>query len=133
MTGILDTDVVVRYLIDEPPDLADAATGIIETEEQLLLPSVVIAEVAHVLRSVYSVKRSDIADQLLDLIQRANVRALDLDRGVVIDALLMCRESGRVSFPDALVWAAARSSGIRVVYSLDRRFPSDGIEVRDAP
>jgi predicted nucleic acid-binding protein len=133
MTGILDTNVVVRYLIDEPPDLADAATGIIETEEQLLLPSVVIAEVAHVLRSVYSVKRSDIADQLLDLIQRANVRALDLDRGVVIDALLMCRESGRVSFPDALVWAAARSSGIRVVYSLDRRFPSDGIEVRDAP
>lgn len=42
----------------------------------------------------------------------------------------MCRPSGRVSFGDAMVWAAARSAGVEVVYTFDRRFPSVGIEVR---
>jgi hypothetical protein len=45
----------------------------------------------------------------------------------------MCRDSGRVSIPDALIWAAARSAGNTPVYTLDRRFPADGIEVLHAP
>jgi hypothetical protein len=32
-----------------------------------------------------------------------------------------------------MVWAAARSAGAAVVYSLDERFPADGLEVQQAP
>ena len=52
-----------------------------------------------------------------------------LDKGLALQAMLLCKPSGRVSFADAMVWAAARSSGSKVVYSLDERFPDDGLEV----
>jgi hypothetical protein len=39
-----------------------------------------------------------------------------------------CCKVGRVSFADALVWAAARSDSA-AVYSLDARFPEDGVTV----
>ena len=39
---------------------------------------------------------------------------------------MLCRPSGRVSFADALVWAAARSQTDASVYSLDERFPDEG-------
>lgn len=47
----------------------------------------------------------------------------------MLEALLLCRPSGQVSFADALVWAAARSQANAAVYSLDERFPDEGITV----
>ena len=48
----------------------------------------------------------------------------------LLQALLLCRPSGRISFADALVWAAAIETEDKIVYSLDARFPHDGIEIR---
>jgi predicted nucleic acid-binding protein len=53
-----------------------------------------------------------------------------LDKGAVIQGLLLCRSSKRVSFADAMVWAAARSAGAEAVYSFDERFPAGGIAIR---
>jgi predicted nucleic acid-binding protein len=130
VAGILDTNVVVRYLIGDSPDLAAAATAIVDSEEDLYFPGVAIAETAYVLSSVYSVPREVIVDHLVEFIQKRNVKPLEFDKAVAIQALLLCRESSRVSFADAMVWAAARASGVRAVYSLDERFPSAEIEVR---
>ena len=44
--------------------------------------------------------------------------------------LLLCRPSSKVTVPDALLWAAARDAGQGVVYTFDRRFHAEGIEVR---
>lgn len=55
------------------------------------------------------------------------------DRFAVL-GLLMCKASGRVSFGDAMIWAAARSHRVPVVYTVDERFPSEGIVRRhEAP
>ena len=59
-----------------------------------------------------------------------DIEMLGLDKAIVLQALLVCRSSGETSFADALVWAAARSAGSEVVYSLDERFPADGLDVR---
>ena len=130
MSPFLDTSVVVRYLVGDPPRLAARAARIIDTDEKLLLSDVVIAETAYVLSTVYSVPRPRVVDSLVDLLQRENVAPFRLDKGAVIQALLLCRPSGRVSFADALVWAAARSGRGEVVYSFDDRFPEDGVTVR---
>jgi predicted nucleic acid-binding protein len=53
-----------------------------------------------------------------------------LDKDNLLQTLLLCRPSGRVSFADALVWAVARSTEEKVIYSLDERFPRDGVEVQ---
>ncbi len=126
----IDTNVVVRYLTNDPPDQAEIATAIVDGMGDLWITGVVLNETAYVLRTKYAVGREDIVDQLLDFVHKANILIYGLDKDLVVQGLMMCRPSGRVSFGDAMVWAAARSAGADVVYTFDRRFPSVGIEVR---
>lgn len=132
MTSFLDTSVVVRYLTGEPPALAASARALIEDgNEVLTLLPVVLAETAFVLTSRYVMGRADVVDALSDLVTRENVTVEGLPADAVVEALALVRPSGRVSFPDALVWAAARAAGQdTVIYSLDRRFPSGEIDLR---
>ncbi len=130
MSGFLDTSVVVRYLTGDPPELAEQAAGIVDGETGLRVTDVVLAETAYVLTSVYQVPRSVVVDHLIAFLQKQNIVLHGLDKGVALQALLLCRPSGRVSFADAMVWAAARSTRDPVVYTLDERFPVQGIEVR---
>lgn len=130
MSGFLDTSIVVRYLTGDVPALARKASAIIDGPEELYVTDVVITETAYVLTSVYAVPRDIVVDYLISFLQKTNVHTFALDKGEVLHALLLCRPSARVSFADALIWAAARSSGNNVVYSLDARFPAGGIEVR---
>lgn len=130
MIGLLDTSMVVRYLTGDPPELAEKAARVIDGEEDLQVTDVVIAETAYVLTSVYGISRSVVVDHLVAFLQKENVSPFALDKGLVLQALLLCKPSGRVSFADAMVWAAGRSSESKVVYSLDERFPEDNLEVR---
>ncbi|MCY4616572.1 MAG: PIN domain-containing protein [Chloroflexi bacterium] len=130
MSALLDTSVIVRYLTGDPPDSAQASAEIIDGEEELLVTDVVIAETAYVLTSVYRAPRETVVDHLIGFLSKANIDTFRLDKGVVLEALLLARPSSRVSFGDALVWAAARSQPGLPVYSFDRRFPGAGITVR---
>jgi predicted nucleic acid-binding protein len=130
MAALLDTSVVVRYLTGDPPRLAARAARIIDKGRDLAVTDVVIAEAAYVLSTVYRVSRDAVVEGLVGFLQRRNVATLRLDKGAVIHALLLCRPSNRVSFADAMIWAAARSSRAEAVYSFDERFPEQGLEVR---
>lgn len=130
MSGLLDTNIVVRYLTYDPPHQAEKAIEIIEHEEGLYVTDVVVAEIAYVLRDEYGLQREAVIEQLLRFLRLENVEVLGFDKHLVLQALLLCRPSGRVSVADALIWAAALGTDHRTVYSLDQRFPSDGITVR---
>ena len=132
MSSFLDTSFVVRYLTGDPPELAERAAEIIDKEQGLLVTDVVLAETAYVLTSLYQLPRAIVVDHLLAFLQKYNVAPFGLDKDIVLQALLLCRPSARVSFADSLIWAAARSSRNTVVYSFDTRFPEDGVEVRRA-
>lgn len=129
MSDLLDTSVIVRYIIGTPTDRACACARIIDGEDELVVTELVIAEAAYVLSSVYGVPRATVVDSLMTLLRRVNIATFCLHKDRVLTALLLCRSSGRVSFADALIWAAARSEPGSRVYSLDERFPSEGIEV----
>ena len=88
-----------------------------------------LVETAYVLTSVYRVPRELVVDHLVALLRKANIETFRLDKDLVLEALLLCRPSGRVSFADELVWAAARSEPDGTVFSLDERFPNEGITV----
>ena len=126
----MDTNVVVRYLTNHPLDQAEIAASIVDGMGDLWITDVVLNEAAYVLRNRYAVGREDIVDRLMNFIHKPNISVYGLDKDLVLEGLMMCRPSGRVSFADAMVWAAARSAGAEAVYTFDRRFPSDGIEVR---
>ena len=124
---------LVRYLTGDPPELAEVSAQVIDGEREFLVTDVVIVETAYVLQSVYQVPRTAIVDSLIALLRKANLHTFRLDKDIVLRALLLCRPSGRVSFADALVWAAARSQPGAAVYSLDQRFPNEAITVLHAP
>jgi predicted nucleic-acid-binding protein len=130
VSGLLDTSMLVRYLTGDPQDLAEQAARVIDQEKNLQVSDVVIAETAYVLTSVYKVPREAVVDYLVLFLQKSNIQPFALEKNQLLQALLLCRPSGRVSFADALVWAAARSTEAKVVYSLDERFPGEGIEAR---
>lgn len=129
VSDLLDTSMVVRYLTGDPSELAEVAARVIDGEDELLVTDVVLVETAYVLTSVYDVPRETVVDHLIAFLRKANIDTFRIEKDLVLEALLMCRPSGRVSFADALLWAAARSDAGAAVYSLDERFPSDGISV----
>jgi predicted nucleic-acid-binding protein len=130
MSGLLDTSMLVRYLTGDTQELAEQASQVIDQEEDLQISDVVLVETAYVLTSFYKIPREVVVDHLILFLQKENIRPFALEKDILLQALLLCRPSGRVSFADALVWAAARSTVAKVVYSLDEKFPKDGIEVR---
>lgn len=127
--AFLDTSFVVRYLTDDPPAMAARAAAIIDSERQLVLSELVLLETAYVLTSVYRVPRAQVADALLDLVQRSNLQLANLAKPRALAALSMCRDAQRCSFTDALLWAQALDSGAERIYSFDRRFPAEGLLV----
>jgi predicted nucleic acid-binding protein len=85
------------------------------------------------LASSFQLPRRQVADGLIDLLRKENVRIRDLDKEIVIQALLRCRSSGRVSLADALLWAIASQVDSGCGYNFDRRFLAAGLEVRSRP
>jgi len=130
LTKFLDTSVVVRYISGIPEDQAEVAAHLVNNSDSLIVSGVALVESALVLRSVYSVPREEIVDGLISFVRKDNIETYGMDKGFVLQGLLKCRPSGRVSLGDALIWAEARSGGGDTVYSFDQRFPADGIEVR---
>jgi len=131
--SFIDTSVLVRYLTGDPPEMAAQAARIIDSGVQVTLTDTVLVETAYVLTTVYRFPRHAVVNALIELVRKRNVALFGLDLSTVIDGLLLCRPSGRVSFADAMIWAAARTAGARIVYSFDARFPSAGVDVRRAP
>ena len=131
MIGVLDTNVVVRYLTNDPPDLAGRAARIIDSGEPLLFPAMALAETSFVLRSsTYLLPRERVIDTLVEFVRRPTLRVDDLSREVLVEALLLCRPSGRVSIVDALLWALARSRNVPL-FSFDRRLPPAPVAILD--
>lgn len=61
---ILDTNVVLRYLLKDVPDMFEIASANIKQGDCVVYPEVV-AEVVYVLKSVYKVERIDISDSVI--------------------------------------------------------------------
>lgn len=130
--GWLDTNMILRYLLGEPQEQAQAAASIIEQNLQIMISPVILAESFFVLFTVYRRSRAEIVDSLAGLVNRENVQVSHIEKTLVIDALYMCRDSGRVKVADALLWAEARTAGQATIYTFDRRFPSQGVTLSEA-
>jgi predicted nucleic acid-binding protein len=132
MRVFLDTRVIVRYLTDDPPAMATVAAGLIEGlngDETLSISPLILAEVAHVLQSVYKWTPPAVVAALIELVEQENIDTFYLDKPLVVRAVERCGISSAVTVPDALLWAETTQEQA-AVYTFDRRFRSEGIEVR---
>lgn len=120
--ALVDANILLRYLTDEPPELAERAFTLLKAAEQAALPLIVapmiLAEVVYVLESVYVWPRADIADGLLRLVDASVL--LFLEQRVLIRTLILYRDIRQLDFADAYLAALAESRGDSAVLSFDR-------------
>lgn len=117
MTALLDTNVLVRHLTGDPPDLAARATAYLSTAEALILPDLILAEVVYVLESFYEVPRSQVAESARSMITFGSIQTAD--PGLLLRAVEVY-EVHRIDFSDAYLVALAETAGVNDIASFDR-------------
>lgn len=130
MKVLVDTNVLVRYLINQPLEQAEKAAGLLEGADEIVIAPHILAETFFVLTSFYQVPVGATIDSLLVLVGRINVEVMGIEHTLVRAALELVRPSKKISLPDALLWAQARSQIPHLkLATFDRKFPDDGIEL----
>jgi predicted nucleic acid-binding protein len=117
VTAFVDTNVLVRHLTGDPPALAGRATCYLATADELLLPDLILAEVAYVLESFYEAPRSQVATTLRAVLAFPAIRVVDAD---LLQRAVEVYEADRLDFTDAYLVASAERTGVGVIASFDR-------------
>ena len=117
MTAFVDTNILVRHLTGDPPEMAARATAYLRSENGLLLTDLVAAETVYVLESFYEAPRDQVAHSMRSL--------LSFDTVICVDSALLLRaievyETDRVDFAEAYLVACAETTGVGRVASFDR-------------
>lgn len=128
----LDTSVIVRYLVGEPVAQARRAAALVDdTDEDLAISIVALAECAHVLRSQYGIEQRDIIDALIGLVQRENVHVLGMRTDTLVEMLIRARGLPGRPIPDAMIVAAAVAGQALPLATFDRGQARYGVPVRE--
>jgi predicted nucleic acid-binding protein len=117
VTAFVDTNFLVRHLTGEPPEVATRATRYLTIAGELLLPDLILAEVAYVLESFYETPRAQVATTLRAVLAFPAIRVLDAD---LLQRAVEVYEVHRLDFADAYLVASAERTGIGVIASFDR-------------
>jgi predicted nucleic-acid-binding protein len=117
LSAFLDTNVLIRHLTGDPPEMASRATAALGREEQLLLADLVLAECVYVLESYYEVERTRVAELMRAAISLPSV--VTVDRASLLRALELY-ELERLDFAEAYLVAQAEATGVGEVLSFDR-------------
>ncbi len=117
MRAFLDTNVLVRHLTGDPPDLAARATQFLRDADELLLADLIVAETVYVLESFYELARASVAELARAVLAFGPVRVVDID---LLLRAVEVYELDRLDFSEAYLVASAEQSGVGVVASFDR-------------
>lgn len=117
MSAFVDTNVLVRHLTGEPPEMASRATAFLDREQELLLADLVVAETVYVLESFYNAPRPQVAEAMRALLALRSV--VTVDPALLLRALEVY-EVDRLDFAEAYLVACAEATGVNVVASFDR-------------
>jgi predicted nucleic acid-binding protein len=109
LTAFIDTNVLVRHLTGDPPDLARRATAFLAQAEELLLPDLIVAEMVYVLESFYEVPAEKVARLVRSVIAFNAIRTLD---PALLLRSLEVYVNHRIDFADAYLVASAESAGV---------------------
>ena len=117
MSAFIDTNILVRHLTGDPPDMAQRATRYLASERDLLLVDLIVAETVYVLESFYEAPRSQVAAAIRSMVAFESI--------VCVDPALLLRslevyETDRLDFAEAYLVSCAETTEIGRVASFDR-------------
>ena len=104
----VDTNYIIRYLLNDNIEMANIAEEILTTKS-VFISNEILAEVVYVLLGVYKISKSDIANQLLELIAFDNISVSNIK---VIKQSLEIFKSKNLDFVDCLLCAYSKQDDI---------------------
>ncbi len=115
----LDTNVLVRYMMQDDPKQSPRATRLIEAltgEEPGFVPVVALVEVVWVLSGSYGLDRAQVSEALDGLLRS---RELRLDRADLVVQALRRFSAGGADFADCLIERIAANAGCTDTMTFD--------------
>jgi len=117
----LDTNVIVRLLVNDDKAQALRAKSILEKAEvesqRYFLSLLVILETIWVLSAVYQLSRSEVLDALEMLTQ---MPVLKLERHEAVLELVRIGRSGNADLPDVLIGLSAKTQGCETTLTFEK-------------
>ncbi len=118
----LDTNVLVRYLVQDDPAQAKLATQFIEItctdDEPCFIGQIVLCELAWVLEGNYGQDRNQIDHVIEELLQ---VGQLEVQQPEVVWRALSDYKSSNADFPDHLLTRVNQSAGCTCTITFDKK------------
>ena len=130
MSAFIDTNILIRHLTGDPPEMATRATAYLNTAPDLLLADLVFAETVYVLESFYATPRSQIAEAMRSLLAFGSIVTVDPE---LLRRAIEVYEVERIDFAEAYLVACAETTGIGQVASFDRSIDRVSTVVRIEP
>jgi predicted nucleic acid-binding protein len=130
VSAFVDTNILVRHLTGEPPDMAARATEYLRDAPNIFLTDVIVAETISVLESFYEAPRGQVADAVRSLLSFPSI--VSVDPALLLRAVEVY-EINRLDFAEAYLVACAESTGVERVVSFDRSLDRVGTVDRIEP
>jgi predicted nucleic-acid-binding protein len=117
VSAFIDTNVIVRHLTGDPPEMAARATRYLRSADELLLADLILAEAVYVLESFYEAPRPQVAEAMRSVMAFPAITVLD--KPLLLRAIEVY-EVDRLDFAEAYLVACAETSGVDAVASFDK-------------
>ena len=107
----LDTNVIVRYVMQDDPKQSQKATRLIEalsSDAPGFVPLVAVVEIAWVLTSCYDLKREQVAEAIGGILRS---KEFVVDRAEQVAQALRVYKTGSADFADCLIERGSTSAG----------------------
>lgn len=95
---IFDANAILRYILDDIPEQADAVEKAIKERKCLALPEV-IAEVVYILTKFYNISRKETVDNIIDFLNEIN------DKNGILRLALKTFSDTNFDFVDSILYA----------------------------
>ncbi len=116
----LDTNVIVRYIMQDDPRQSKLASAFIEQLTDAspgFVSLVAITELVWVLESAYSLARYQVAGALANLV---SIDVFKIERVAVVASALRSYKQGNADFADCLIERSSANAGCEKTMTFDR-------------
>jgi predicted nucleic-acid-binding protein len=127
----IDTNILVRFLVNDDPAQAQQVRQLFSAAEQqretYFVPLLVVLESIWVLESAYQVGRNELIEVLSDLLL---LPVLEFEQREAVQAMLQTARNDPLDLPDLLIAKSALRNGCECIFTFDKKAAqSDAFEL----
>jgi predicted nucleic-acid-binding protein len=114
----LDTNCLLRWLLDDVPEQTAIITAVINSEENLAVADAALIETVFVLEKIKKISRETIEKAVLAVFEQENIIC---NRGLFIEILSVYTSHPKLSFVDCYLEVFAQSTGAAPLLTFDKK------------